>query len=103
MAAPATRTRLEPGVFRLPVDRIREGYYTDVYFNLAKDILEREGRHPTVTMQVFQKSDSVLGGVDEALAVRRRARRSGAVTGRTRGSSGWSEPRRGRPTALAPE
>jgi len=69
MAAPATRTRLEPGVFRLPVDRIREGYYTDVYFNLAKDILEREGRHPTVTMQVFQKSDSVLGGVDEALAV----------------------------------
>jgi len=69
MAAPATRTRLEPGVFRLPVDRLREGYYTDVYFNLAKDILEREGRHPTVTMQVFQKSDSVLGGVDEALAV----------------------------------
>ncbi len=63
------RTRLDPGVFRLPVDRIREGYYTDAYFNLAKELLEEEGRHPHVTMQVFQKGESVLGGIDEAIAV----------------------------------
>ncbi|HEV2076147.1 MAG TPA: hypothetical protein VGR10_07890 [Thermoleophilaceae bacterium] len=69
MATEATRRRLDPSVFRLPVDKIREGYYTDAYFNFAKELLEAEGRHPTVTMQVFQKEDSVLGGIDEAIAV----------------------------------
>jgi len=70
MAAPArARTRLDPSVFRLPVGRIREGYYTDAYFNFAKELLEAESRHPRVTMQVFQKEDSVLGGIDEAIAV----------------------------------
>jgi nicotinate phosphoribosyltransferase len=69
MATEAYRTRLDPSVFRLPVDKIREGYYTDAYFNHAKRLLEERGRHPRVTMQVFQKHDSVLGGVDEAIAV----------------------------------
>jgi nicotinate phosphoribosyltransferase len=69
VATQTTRTRLDPGVFRLPVERIREGYYTDVYFNLAKELLEHEDRHPAVTMQVFQKKESVLGGIDEAIAV----------------------------------
>ena len=69
MATEATRTRLPPSVFRLPVDKIREGYYTDAYFNFSKQLLEEQGRHPTVTMQVFQKQRSVLGGIDEAIAV----------------------------------
>jgi nicotinate phosphoribosyltransferase len=63
------RERLAPGVFRLPVDRIREGYYTDAYFNLTKELLEATDRHPRVLMQVFQKYDSILGGIDEAIAV----------------------------------
>ena len=62
-------TRLDPEIFRLPVDRIREGYYSDAYFVYTKDLLEAENRHPHVTMQVFQKHDSVLGGIDEAIAV----------------------------------
>jgi nicotinate phosphoribosyltransferase len=61
--------RLDPAIFRLPVDRIREGYYSDAYFVLTKTLLEAEGDHPHVTMQVFQKQDSVLGGIDEAIAV----------------------------------
>ena len=69
MAAEATRRRLEPGVFRLPVERIRAGWYSDAYFNLTKELLEHEGRCPRVTMQVFQKKESVLGGIDEAIAV----------------------------------
>jgi nicotinate phosphoribosyltransferase len=69
VATEATRARLDPDVFRLPVGKIREGYYTDAYFNYAKELLEAEGRHPTVTMQVFQKKESVLGGIDEAIAV----------------------------------
>jgi nicotinate phosphoribosyltransferase len=61
--------RLDPAVFNLPVGRLREGYYTDAYFNLAKGLLEAEDRHPEVLMQVFQKHDTVLGGIDEAVAV----------------------------------
>ena len=51
----ATRERLAPETFRLPVDRIRSGYYSDAYFVYTKDLLESEGRHPDVLMQVFQR------------------------------------------------
>jgi nicotinate phosphoribosyltransferase len=61
--------RLPPETFRLPVDRIREGYYSDQYFNLTRELLEAEDRHPRVLMQVFQKEQSILGGIDEALAI----------------------------------
>jgi len=64
-----SRTRLDPEVFRLPVERIREGYYTDAYFNLTRELLVETGRHAAVTVQVFQKQHSVLGGIDEAIAV----------------------------------
>jgi nicotinate phosphoribosyltransferase len=67
--ATEARTRLDPSVFRLPVERIREGYYSDAYFNFTKQLLEERGHCPRVTMQVFQKERSVLGGVDEAIAV----------------------------------
>jgi nicotinate phosphoribosyltransferase len=63
------RERLSPDVFRLPVDRIRAGYYSDAYFNFTKHLLEREDKHAQVVMQVFQKKHSVLGGIDEAIAV----------------------------------
>src|SRR5438128_1695579 len=62
-------TRLDPAIFRLPVDRIREGYYSDAYFVHTKTLLDETGRHPRVTMQVFQKEKSILGGIDEAIAV----------------------------------
>jgi nicotinate phosphoribosyltransferase len=63
------RARLAPEVFRLPVERIRAGYYSDAYFNFTKELLEREDKHARVLMQVFQKKHSVLGGIDEAIAV----------------------------------
>ena len=61
--------RLDPAVFRLPVERMRDGYYSDAYFNLTRELLLAEGRHPLVLMQVFQKEQSILGGIDEAIAV----------------------------------
>jgi nicotinate phosphoribosyltransferase len=61
--------RLDPATFQLPVGRLRAGYYSDAYFNSTKELLEAEDRHPRVTMQVFQKQDTLLGGIDEALAV----------------------------------
>ncbi|HEX5192389.1 MAG TPA: quinolinate phosphoribosyl transferase [Solirubrobacteraceae bacterium] len=84
----AVRTRLDPDIFRLPVQRIRDGYYSDAYFVLTKQLLEAEGHHPHVTMQVFQKQDSVLGGIDEAIAVLK------MCAGRHEGSewvSGWDQ------------
>src|SRR3954453_2202805 len=63
------RDRLPPETFRLPVERIRHGYYSDAYFNFTKELLETEGRRPRVTMQVFQKERSILGGIDEAIAI----------------------------------
>ncbi len=64
-----TRSRLDPEVFRLPVERIRAGYYSDAYFNLTRKLLVESGHRPSVTTQVFQKQHSVLGGIDEAIAV----------------------------------
>jgi nicotinate phosphoribosyltransferase len=42
-----------------------------VYFNHARDTLLRDGRRPRVVMQVFQKQQVVLGGMDEAIAILR--------------------------------
>ena len=63
------RDRLDPEVFELPAQKMREGYYTDVYFNFARETLLADGRHPRVVMQVFQKKRAVLGGMDEAIAI----------------------------------
>jgi len=44
---------LDPGVFDLPVEKIRDGYYTDAYFSYARSALLADGRHPRVLMQVL--------------------------------------------------
>jgi nicotinate phosphoribosyltransferase len=63
------RERLLPETFDLPVEKIRSGYYSDAYFNFAREALLADGRRPRVLMQVFQKNDAILGGMDEAIAV----------------------------------
>jgi nicotinate phosphoribosyltransferase len=69
MATDTERVRLDPDVFDLPVEKMREGYYTDQYFNHTRSALLADGRHPRVVMQVFQKHEAYLGGMDEALAI----------------------------------
>lgn len=61
--------RLDPEIFNLPVERMRDGYYSDKYFVRAREILELDDYHPTVTMQVFGKQAASLGGIDEAIAI----------------------------------
>jgi len=48
---------------------MRAGYYTDAYFNHSRDVLIADRRHPRVVMQVFQKNNAYLGGMDEAIAI----------------------------------
>ena len=69
MQARATRTRLAPELFDLPVEKMRAGWYTDAYFNHARATLLQDGRRPHVVMQIFQKNESWLGGMDEAIAI----------------------------------
>ena len=64
-----TRQRLDPEVFDLPVEKMRTGWYSDAYFNHTRAALLRDGRHPHVLMQVFQKRHAYLGGMDEAIAI----------------------------------
>jgi len=61
--------RLDPAVFDLPVEKMRAGWYTDAYFNHARAALLEAGRHPRVLMQIFQKKNAYLGGMDEAIAI----------------------------------
>jgi nicotinate phosphoribosyltransferase len=68
---PPSRQRLAPEVFDLPVEKMRAGWYTDAYFNHSRAALLADGRHPHVVVQVFQKNDAWLGGMDEAIAVLR--------------------------------
>jgi nicotinate phosphoribosyltransferase len=61
--------RLDPAIFDLPVEKMRAGWYTDAYFNHTRAALLEDGRHPQVVMQVFQKKQAYLGGMDEAIAI----------------------------------
>jgi nicotinate phosphoribosyltransferase len=84
-----SQQRLDPAIFNLPAERLRAGYYSDAYFNLTKELLEAEERHPHVVMQVFQKHDSLLGGIDEAIAVLKTG--AGRMTPAGVWAPGWDE------------
>ena len=61
--------RLDSHLFDLPVHELRRGYRSDIYFWREKIALEQHDLHPSVTMQVFQKKQAILCGIDEAIAV----------------------------------
>src|SRR5665213_2919482 len=82
------RHRLDPAIFNLPLEKMRDGYYSDTYFNRAREILERDNYHPRVRMQIFQRSTSVLCGIDEAIAILKLC--SGRHDG-TRWRDGWNQ------------
>ena len=63
------RKRLQSHLFDLPVQELRRGYRSDIYFWREKRTLETHHLHPQVVMQVFQKRDAILCGIDEAIAI----------------------------------
>ena len=66
---PTTSERLDPALFNLPAQQIRDGRYSDKYFVRAAEMLRRTGASPEVLMQVFSKSSGALCGMDEAIAL----------------------------------
>jgi nicotinate phosphoribosyltransferase len=66
---PRRRKRLDPAAFNLPVDQLRQGFYTDAYFVRAREIVRQDKRSPTVTLQFSGKTEGWLSGIDEAIAI----------------------------------
>jgi nicotinate phosphoribosyltransferase len=66
---PRRRKRADPALFNVPVEQIRQGFYSDKYFVRTREILRADGRSSRVTMQVSCKSPAFLGGIDEAIAI----------------------------------
>ncbi len=63
------KTRLDPQVFKVPIDKIRAGYYSDKYFLRVSQILRSERHNPHVLYQFFVRKPAVIVGIDEALAI----------------------------------
>jgi nicotinate phosphoribosyltransferase len=66
---PRRRKRLDPAVFQLPVEQIKQGFYTDTYFVRAREIVRTEKKSPNVLMQFTAKNSGWLSGVDETIAL----------------------------------
>ncbi len=63
--------RLHPKVFKVPIDKIRNGYYSDIYFLRYVQVLKRDDRKVHVYYQFFPRKDATVVGIDEALAILR--------------------------------
>ncbi|MDD4320768.1 MAG: nicotinate phosphoribosyltransferase [Acidaminococcaceae bacterium] len=61
--------RLPISHFNFPVEKIKAGYYSDAYFLRTQEILNGDNYHPRVLMQVFQRENQILCGIDEAIAL----------------------------------
>jgi nicotinate phosphoribosyltransferase len=66
---PRRRKRLDPAAFQLPVDQIKQGFYSDTYFVRTREIIRAEKKPPSVLMQFTAKNSGWLSGVDEAIAL----------------------------------
>lgn len=63
------KTRHNPNTFIFPVEQIKSGYYSDVYFLRTQEILNAAQYHPRIMMQIFQRDHAILCGIDEAIAL----------------------------------
>lgn len=66
------KKRLDINAFDFPIDKLKTGYYADKYFLRAAEILNKDSYNPTVLMQVFQRGNVRLCGLDESIALLRR-------------------------------
>ncbi len=55
--------------FNIPVGEYQSGYYADSYFIRSREILQATLPDVEVIMQVFQRKEGILCGIDETLAL----------------------------------
>ncbi len=65
------RLRLDPRVFKVPIDKMRAGYYSDKYFTRLVEVLKCANKNTRVLYQFFPRRDATVVGIDEALAILR--------------------------------
>lgn len=61
--------RLPASVFKLPVKKIRSGWYSDKYFVRTRQVLIRDRNKKRVLTQIFTRKPGYVCGIDEAIAV----------------------------------
>ncbi len=66
------KQRLSPDSFTIPVEQIRNGVFSDSYFMRTQEILIKDNHRPRVIMQIFQRHQAVVCGIDEAIAIIRK-------------------------------
>jgi nicotinate phosphoribosyltransferase len=49
------------------ISKIHKGYYSAAYFNRTKNILLQEKNLQTVTMQIFQKQNATICGINQVV------------------------------------
>lgn len=64
--------RLDSNLFDFPVEKIKSGFYSDIYFLRTQEILNQANHHPRITVQIFQRDYAILCGMDEAIALIKR-------------------------------
>ena len=66
---PRRRKRLDPALFELPVEKIKQGCFTDRYFQRTREVLKSDNRDPVVLLQVSAWSAGYVSGIDESVAL----------------------------------
>jgi nicotinate phosphoribosyltransferase len=66
---PRRRKRLDPAAFGLPVEQLRQGFYSDTHLVRAREIVRNDKKSPTVTLQFSGKTEGWLSGIVEAVAI----------------------------------
>ena len=61
--------RIPPEKFKIPVNLIKRGYYSDKYFVRTREILKKDMNNANVLMQVWAQKEGIACGIDEAIAI----------------------------------
>ncbi len=52
------KRRIDPRVFKVPIDKMRAGYYSDKYFTRLVEVLKKADKKSRVLYQLFPRRDA---------------------------------------------
>ncbi len=66
--APRRKKRLDPAIFQLPIEKMREGAYSAIQLRATRALLRGGEPPPRVVLQITATHAGWLAGIDEAIA-----------------------------------
>ncbi|HEX3867729.1 MAG TPA: hypothetical protein VHV78_13290 [Gemmatimonadaceae bacterium] len=66
---PRRRKRLDPALFNLPVDQLKQGFFADAYSARERELVRQDARAAKVLVQFSARNEGWLGGIDESIAM----------------------------------